>query len=144
MNGGANPSSTDLNGCSAIDYAVQSNVPACANFLLESSNQTLLAGESKDNSDDISEWEELVDYQSGMKYYHCRNTGKSLWMDEYELYQQSKQLQNRKESMALLETKRHDSFRDAPPCVEIKIQEAQPTGMHNLKDDFVYETPKQI
>lgn len=151
MNGGANPSSTDFNGCNAINYAVQSNVPACANFLLERSNQTFMTGESKDNFDDVSDWEELVDYQSGMKYYHCKNTGKSLWMDEYELYQQSKQQQNRKESIALLETKRHDSFRDAPPCVKIEIEEKQPKGIqgrkdeveHSMKDEFVYETPKK-
>lgn len=143
LDGGALPTTTDFNGCDPILYATQSNMRPCIQLLKTASQWT--HSESKIDTSHgrgyDSDWEQLIDRQTGMPYYHCRTTGKSLWADEYNFYRDTKTHQSRSTSLAVVEHKRETSFRMAPPSADEDVKNA-PSETYMVADSkAAYLTP---
>lgn len=90
---GANPTTLDNNGCDPIHYSKQNGHAACAR-LLESVSKSKtgtsispLAGATHATSPSISsensEWVRCLDGSTGSSFYNNRDTGESLWGDEF-------------------------------------------------------------
>ena len=144
LDGGALPTTMDFNGCDPILYATQSNMHPCIQLLKTASQWT--HSESKiDASHDRgydSDWEQLVDHQTGMPYYYCRTAGKSLWADEYNFYRDTKTHQSRSNSLADVERERETSFRKAPPSADEDAKNATSETYMVADSKAAYLTPK--
>jgi len=143
LDGGALPTTMDFNGCDPILYATQSNMHPCIQLLKTASQWTQCESKidaSHDRGYD-SDWEQLVDHQTGMPYYHCRTTGKSLWADEYNFYRDTKTHQSRSNSLAVVERKRETSFRKAPPSVDEDVKNAPSETSMVADSKAAYLTP---
>ncbi len=90
---GANPTTLDNNGCDPIHYSKQNGHAACVR-LLESVSKSKtgasispLAGATHATSPSISsensKWVRCLDGSTGSSFYNNRDTGESLWGDEF-------------------------------------------------------------
>ena len=116
LEGGASPLTPDKNHCNPIGYATQSKKQDCIDLLTKSS-QSWVESESKsakfDGAGYESDWAQLIDDQTGFPYFYNRNTGNSMWADEYREFKHSKAHQ-KSTPIAFVQLKREQSFRRAP------------------------------
>lgn len=132
LDGGASPLTLDKNRCDPIGYATQSKKQACISLLTTSSSRWMASASKIANlhatADDDrgyeSDWQQLIDDQSGFPYFYNRNNGNSMWADEYREYKNSKTQQRKSSPMAFMER----SFRRAPSSF------AETKSSRSLKD----------
>jgi hypothetical protein len=90
---GANPTTLDKNGCDPIHYSKQNGHAECARLLESFSKSKTGAAVSPfagathatfpSISSENSEWVRCLDGSTGASFYNNRDTGESLWGDEY-------------------------------------------------------------
>ncbi len=96
---GAKATTVDKSGFDPIAYSKQCQKEECTNFLLSinhgsRSDQNIredakaLKGNDDEGEDELG-WQKLLDDSTGYFYYHNRNTGESLWEDDYIIYMRS-------------------------------------------------------
>ncbi|KAL7528628.1 hypothetical protein ACHAXR_002544, partial [Thalassiosira sp. AJA248-18] len=91
---GGNPNTLDKNGCDPIHYSNQNGHTACAQLLGSFTAKKVRAATSPAATattnaaslsapPDESEWVRCLDGSTGSSFYHNKDTGESLWGDEY-------------------------------------------------------------
>ncbi|KAL7544793.1 hypothetical protein ACHAWF_008163 [Thalassiosira exigua] len=92
---GGNPSTKDKNGCDPIHYSKQNGHTACAQ-LLESflANKVGTASSasvmtSPGASSEKTKWVRCLDGSTGSSFYHNKDTGESLWGEEFRKVDQA-------------------------------------------------------
>ncbi|KAL9185144.1 hypothetical protein ACHAXT_002921 [Thalassiosira profunda] len=88
---GGNPRTLDKNGCDAIHYAKQNSHTTCSRLLESyvdqsaSASSPIAAGPatSPGNASKESAWVRCLDGSTGSSFYHNKETGESLWGEEF-------------------------------------------------------------
>lgn len=97
LEAGALTTTVDKNGCDPISYATQSEKQECIDLLLSKGVSNQWSGQDNalrqenrlaERVDVESEWEKLIDDNSGYPYYFNKNSGESMWEDDFFAHQQ--------------------------------------------------------